>query len=430
MKILVVGGGGREHALVWKLANDSARPEIFCAPGNAGTSESAHNLPIAAEDAAGIMKWAAGEKPDLTVIGPEAPLCAGIVDAFNERGLRVFGPNRAAAQLEGSKVFAKELLKAAGVKTARADVFENAANARSGLSGFSMPVVIKADGLAAGKGVIICESLEQAESAIADIMEKNLFGAAGARILAEEFLRGEELSVLAFADGENFALMPAAQDHKRIFDDDQGPNTGGMGAYAPAPAATPSILEKAREQVFGPVFHELRRRNIAYKGVLYAGLMICGGQAYVLEFNCRFGDPETQAVLPLLNEDLIPLMENCIDGRLNRESLVVSNGYCVCVVMAAGGYPGKYEKGIVINGLAEASKMEGVMVFHAGTALRCGDVVTSGGRVLGVTALGRGLEEAAQAAYRGVAAISFENAHWRSDIARKGIRALGRSVQT
>ena len=424
MKLLLIGGGGREHALAWKLNLDQARPRLFCAPGNAGTAGLGENLDLAAENVPGLLAWARREKPDLTVVGPEAPLCAGLVDEFQAAGLRVFGPSRAAAQLEGSKGFTKEVLRAAGVPTASGVSFTDYDKALAHVRASALPVVIKADGLAAGKGVTIATTQQQADQALRDCLVNRVFGGAGASVLIEDFLEGEELSVLALVDGEHVALLPSAQDHKRAFDADQGPNTGGMGAYSPAPLAAPSVLDEARERVFNPVLGELRRRGIVYKGVLYAGLMIARNSINVLEFNCRFGDPETQAILPRINSDLIPAMEACIDGVLRPGDLRIRPEACVCVAMTAEGYPGAYRKGDEIRGLEEAALMPDVMVFHAGTKRTGKQVVTSGGRVLGVTALGADLPQAARRAYEAVAKISFKGAHWRKDIAARGLRRM------
>jgi phosphoribosylamine--glycine ligase len=419
MKVLVIGGGGREHALVWKLAQDSCQPQLFCAPGNAGTAALATNLPIAAEDVAGLLTWATQNRPDLTVVGPEAPLCAGVVDAFTAAGLRTFGPCQAGARLEGSKQFSKEVMLAAGVPTARAATFSDATMAIQALQQFRTPVVIKADGLAAGKGVVIAATHAEAAEAIQAMLVEKVFGAAGATVLIEEFLEGEEASILALVDGEHVALLPSSQDHKRIFDDDQGPNTGGMGAYSPAPVVTPDLLPLIRERVILATLRELRRRGIIYKGVLYAGLMIGKQGVQVLEFNCRFGDPETEAVLPRLAGDLIPVLQACIDGTLDESMVRVRPEACTTVVMAAGGYPGTYTKGTPIHGLAAAAQQTDVCVFHAGTTLHNGEVVTAGGRVLAVTALGADLPQAVAHAYAGVRAIRFEGAQYRTDIARR-----------
>ena len=419
MNILIVGGGGREHALAWRLSQDSCRPTLFCAPGNAGTANHASNLPIAAEDVPGLLAWAKTHRPDLTVVGPEVPLCLGITDAFAAEGLRVFGPCQAAARMEGSKLFAKEVMTAAGVPTARSQAFDRTAAARAALPGFALPVVIKADGLAAGKGVIIAQTPEEAEAAIRSMLDDAVFGQAGAQVLIEEFLDGEEASILALVDGEHAVLLPSSQDHKRVFDHDQGPNTGGMGAYSPAPVVAPDLLPVIRDTVILPVVRELKKRGIVYKGVLYAGLMIGPRGLNVLEFNARFGDPETEAVLPRIAGDLIPALQACIDGTLNDTLIKIRPEAAATVIMAAGGYPGAYKKGIPINGLEEALRGSDSMVFHAGTARKDGQVVTSGGRVLAVTALGPDLKTAVARAYGSVAKIHFEGAHFRTDIAHR-----------
>ncbi len=423
MKILVVGGGGREHAIVWRLAQDSSRPTLFCAPGNAGTATIAQNLPLAAEDVTGLLAWAKEHRPDLTVVGPEVPLCLGITDTFNAAGLRVFGPCQAAARMEGSKLFSKEVMTAAGVPTARSQAFDQADAAVAALSDFSLPVVIKADGLAAGKGVVIAQTRDEAVAAIRSMLVEAVFGQAGAQVLIEEFLEGEEASILALVDGEHAVILPSSQDHKRIFDHDQGPNTGGMGAYSPAPVVTPALLPVIMDTVILPVVRELKRRGIVYKGVLYAGLMIGPHGLNVLEFNARFGDPETEAVLPRLSGELIPALQACIDGTLNDALIKVRPEVAATVIMAAGGYPGSYKKGTPIFGLEEATKLSDCMVFHAGTSLKDGRVITAGGRVLAVTALGADLKTAVGRAYEAVAKIRFEGAHYRKDIAH---RAFGR----
>ncbi|MBI2441185.1 MAG: phosphoribosylamine--glycine ligase [Lentisphaerae bacterium] len=422
MKILIVGGGGREHALCWKIVQDKRRPELYCAPGNAGTAELGVNLNIAAEDLDALAAWARREKPELTVIGPEAPLCAGLTDRLQTEGLRVFGPSRAAAQLEGSKVFAKSVLLAAGVPTAQAQTFTDAEQALAYVRAAASPLVIKADGLAAGKGVLICSTQREAEEAVREVMVRQAFGTAGRQILVEEFLEGEEVSMLAFVDGRRAVLLPSAQDHKRALDDDQGPNTGGMGAYSPAPMETGKFRQMILEKIFNPTLAELNRRGITYQGVLYAGLMVTASGPKVLEFNCRFGDPETQAVLPRLAGDLLPILEACINKNLLPEQVACRPAACVCVVMAAGGYPGQYRKGDVISGLKEATALDGTIVFQAGTKLDGERVVTSGGRVLGVTALGPTLAQSAEKAYRAVERIAFANAHFRRDIAAKGMK--------
>jgi phosphoribosylamine--glycine ligase len=419
MKILVVGSGGREHAIAWRLAQDSCRPTLFCAPGNAGTAGLAENLPLAAEDVPGLLAWAQANRPDLTVVGPEVPLCLGLADAFSAAGLRVFGPCQAAARMEGSKLFSKEVMAAAGVPTARAQSFDSADAAVAALDSFALPVVIKADGLAAGKGVIIAQTREEAVAAVRSMLVDAVFGTAGAHVLIEEFLEGEEASILALVDGEHAVILPSSQDHKRIFDGDQGPNTGGMGAYSPAPVVTPDLLPVILDTVILPVVRELKRRGIVYKGVLYAGLMLGPRGLNVLEFNARFGDPETEAVLPRLGGDLIPALQACIDGTLRAELVQVRPEVAATVIMAAGGYPGAYAKGTPITGLEEAAQVPDSLVFHAGTALKDGQVVTSGGRVLAVTALGPDLKTAVGRAYEAVSKIHFDGAQHRTDIAHR-----------
>ena len=421
MKILVIGGGGREHALAWKLAGDSRRPRLFCAPGNAGTAALGVNLDIGAEEIERLAEWADAERPDLTVVGPEAPLCDGIVDRFHAAGLRVFGPRAAAARLEGSKAFAKEVMESAGVPTARAQRFEDLEPAIACVREQGAPIVIKADGLAAGKGVMVCASVEQAERALQEILEENRFGDAGASVLVEECLVGEEASILALVDGRDVLLLASSQDHKRALDGDHGPNTGGMGAYSPAPVVTDAMWPTIREQVVLPTVREMERRGAPFRGVLYAGLMMTARGLKVLEFNVRFGDPEAQCILPRLKGDLVPVLEACLDGTLGGMRLEWTADACVCVVMASGGYPGAYGRGNVISGLADADALDGVTVFHAGTA-RSGDrVVTAGGRVLGVTALGCGLPQAVARAYEAAERISWKDVQYRSDIAARAI---------
>lgn len=417
----MAGGGGREHALAWKIAADSSRPEVYCAPGNAGTAEVARNIPIAAEDISGIVGWARANNPDLVVVGPEAPLCAGLADRLIAEGIRVFGPTADAAMIEGSKVFSKEVMQAAGVPTAEARVFSDAAEAKAWVRRRGAPIVVKADGLAAGKGVTVCRTVEEAETAIEDALTRAVFGDAGRRVIVEECLEGEEASILALVDGSRIVMLASAQDHKRIFDGDRGPNTGGMGAYSPAPVVAAEMLAAIREQVFERTLAELRRRCIVYKGVLYAGLMISRGRISVLEFNCRFGDPETQAILPRWDGDILPALNACIDGNLREDMVKWRPEPAVCVVMASEGYPGSYKKGALIEGLDRAAAMAGVAVFHAGTRREGGAVVTSGGRVLGVTALGADLPEAVKRAYDAVSVIRFDGAQWRRDIAARAL---------
>ena len=431
MKILVVGSGGREHAIAWRLSKDASKHELFCAPGNAGTAAVATNVAVGAEDVAGLVKWARENSPDLVVVGPEAPLVKGLADAMLAVGFPVFGPVAAGARLEGSKRYAKEVMNAAGVPTGRAEVFTDPVAAKAALGGFGLPVVIKADGLAAGKGVIVAETREQAEAAIDDMLVANKFGAAGAEVLVEEFLDGEECSILAMTDGETAVLLPGSQDHKRIFDGDKGPNTGGMGAYSPAPVVTDEMLPEIKEKIILPVVRELKKRGITYRGILYAGLMITpeggkkalsGSRVNVVEFNARFGDPETEAVLPRLGGDFATALLHAATGRLREEDVAVVKDVAATVIVASGGYPGAYEKGKAIAGLGDAAD-SGAIVFHCGTK-RDGDaVVTAGGRALSVTGLGATLREAVDRAYAGVSKISFDGMFFRRDIAH---RAFGR----
>ncbi len=423
MKILIIGGGGREHALAWKLARDSARPEIFCAPGNAGTAALGENLPIRADDLPALSAWARGARPALTVIGPEAPLCAGLADLLHAAGLRVFGPVQSAARLEGSKLFAKEVLAAAGVPTAAARPFDSAAEARAYLRDARLPLVVKADGLAAGKGVLICQTAAEADAAVDAAMVRNEFGAAGRRVLIEECLAGNEISVLALVDGRRALLLPPAQDHKRIGDGDRGKNTGGMGAYSPAPWDTPDFRAMVLDTIFNPTLRELSRRGIEYRGVLYAGLMLTHAGPQVLEFNCRFGDPETQAILPRLQSDLLPALAACSAGSLDDSLLEVNPAACACVVLAAGGYPDQYRKGDLITGLEAAAALPDTVIFHAGVKLDAGRPVTDGGRVLSVSALGADLPAAVTHAYRAAQLIKFNGVHMRKDIGARALNA-------
>ncbi len=429
MKILVVGSGGREHAITWRLAQDEARHELFCAPGNAGTAAIATNVAIGAEDVEGVAAWAAENRPDLVVVGPEAPLVKGLVDALDKIGVAAFGPVAAGARMEGSKRFAKEVMKAAGVPTGMAETFTDAAAAKAALPAFGLPVVIKADGLAAGKGVVVAETAEQAEAAIDDMLVANKFGAAGAEVLVEEFLHGEECSILALVDGERAVLLPSSQDHKRVFDGDKGPNTGGMGAYSPAPVVTADKLPAIKEKIILPVLRELKKRGITYRGILYAGLMVndensnphgplakSGSSVNVVEFNARFGDPETEAVLPRIGGDFATALLHAATSCLRDEDVTVKDECAATVIVASGGYPGSYEKGKEITGLDGNP----ALVFHCGTKrTEDGKVLTSGGRVLSVTGLGPDLRSAVDAAYAGVERISFENSFHRSDIAHR-----------
>lgn len=422
MKVLVVGGGGREHALVWKISQSPRVERIFCAPGNAGIAQHAACVGIKAEDVAGLLDFARREGIDLTVVGPEAPLAAGIVDAFEAAGLRIFGPRQAAARLEASKVFAKELMLKYGVPTAEAAIFGAPADAIRYVRARGGSCVVKAEGLAAGKGVIVADDPAAAEAAIRHIMEGKAFGAAGERVLVEERLAGEEASVLAFTDGETVLPLLPAQDHKPVFDGDKGPNTGGMGAYAPAPAVTPALLKQIETEILLPVVRGLRAEGIVYKGVLYAGLMLTAAGPRVLEFNVRFGDPEAQPLLYLLRSDLVAVMEAVLAGKLGEVKLDWHPGAAVCVVLAAAGYPGSYRKGDVIEGLEDVPP--DAMVFHAGTAVVDGKLVTAGGRVLGVTARGPDVRAAIARAYAAVAKIKFAGMHYRRDIGQKALARI------
>lgn len=430
MKILVVGSGGREHAITWRLAQDAEKHDLYCAPGNAGTTGIATNVAIGAEDVEGVATWARENNPDLVVVGPEAPLVKGLVDQLLSLGIPTFGPIAAGARMEGSKRFAKEIMDAAGVPTGKAETFTNAAAAKAALPGYGLPVVIKADGLAAGKGVIVAETAEQAEAAIDDMLVANKFGAAGAEVLIEEFLHGEECSILAMVDGENAVLLPSSQDHKRVFDGDKGPNTGGMGAYSPAPVVTTDKLPMIKEKIILPVVRELKKRGITYRGILYAGLMVndananphgplakSGSTVNVVEFNARFGDPETEAVLPRLGGSFATALLHAATGCLKDEDIVVKSDVAATVIVASAGYPGSYEKGKEISGLGEGGG--GAFVFHCGTKEADGKVVTSGGRVLSVTGIGATLREAVDRAYARIGALSFDGMFFRKDIAHR-----------
>ncbi|MFZ5798251.1 MAG: phosphoribosylamine--glycine ligase [Thermodesulfobacteriota bacterium] len=423
MKILVIGSGGREHALVWKLRQSSRVDKVFCAPGNAGIGKMATCVPLKVNDIKGLAKFALDQKIDLTIVGPEEPLTLGIVDAFTRKGLRIFGPTAAAAELEGSKVFSKDFLKKYNIPSAAYQVFTKAAPAKKYLQTAPMPCVVKADGLAAGKGVLICHTRGEAEEAVDLIMKDKAFGAAGNRLVIEEFLTGEEASFIAFADGTTVLPLPTSQDHKAIFAGDQGPNTGGMGAYSPAPVVTDALSKRIVDEIMLPTLRGMAAEGRPYKGMLYAGLMIDGDRLNVLEFNCRFGDPECQPLLMRLKSDLVEVIEAAVDGRLNKIKLKIDPRPTVCVVMASEGYPGKYEVGRPISGLARAAKIRDVMVFHAGTAIKNRRIVTAGGRVLGVTGIGSDIKKALANAYQAVAAINWPGCYFRPDI---GHRALSR----
>jgi len=422
MKVLVVGSGGREHALVWKIAQSPKADKIYCAPGNAGTASLAENVQISAEDIQTLLCFAKDNKIDLTVVGPEAPLVSGIVNEFEKEGLKIFGPTREAAQIEGSKVFAKEIMTKYDIPTAQAAIFDNLVKAIDYIHEIGAPIVVKADGLAAGKGVMVCNTVKEAEEAVDLIMGKKEFGAAGSRVVIEEYLEGEEASILAFTDGKSIVPLASSQDHKRIFDGDKGPNTGGMGAYSPAPVVSDRLMEEINVNVLKPFVDGMRQEGVPYKGVIYAGIMVTKKGPKVLEFNCRFGDPETQPILMRMKSDIIPILEAVIDEKLDDRFIEWDERAAVCVVLAAGGYPGHYEKGFPINGLDRIDQLEDVIVFHAGTNLKKEAIVTSGGRVLGVTALGDNIKFAIEKAYRAVDLIHFKGMHYRKDIGKRALK--------
>jgi len=422
MKVLVIGSGGREHAIAWKLAQSKKVTKLFCVPGNGGIEEICECVNIPADDIPELLNFALQKEIDFTVVGPEAPLVNGIVNYFRRKKLKIFGPTKIAAQLEGSKVFAKQFMSHNKIPTAKFKIFSEAGAAKKYIKSQEFPLVVKADGLAGGKGVIICENLEEAEATIDSIMIKKVFGSAGNKIIIEECLMGEEASVLAICDGDNFVCLASAQDHKRIFDNDEGPNTGGMGAYSPAPVVTAELQNRVQREVFAPVLSGMKKIGHKFKGVLYAGLMITEDGPKVLEFNVRFGDPETQAILPRLKDDLAGLMFDAVEGNLFGTRLSWDERSCVCVVCSSAGYPGEYEKGREILGLDELTDFKDVMVFHAGTKQYVGKYFTNGGRVLGVAALGNDIRRAINKTYLAVEEINFEGMHYRKDI---GFKAVG-----
>jgi phosphoribosylamine--glycine ligase len=417
MKILIIGSGGREHALTWKLSPSPHAERIFCAPGNAGTAEIAENVAISASDLETLVRFAKENRIDLTVVGPDDPLAAGIVDLFAAEKLRAFGPTKSASRIEASKIFAKELMRSQKIPTAAARTFSDSNAALHYCERLKFPVVIKADGLALGKGVIIAGDPVAARSAIDEMMNQGRFGDAGRRIVIEDFLRGTECSLHALVDGSSYRLLESARDHKRALDGDRGPNTGGMGAFSPANNWNKKLQSKFETEIMQPLLRGLLEQEITFHGLLYPGLIITSDGARVLEFNCRFGDPETQALLPRMKSDLLPLLEATIDGNLSKCAIEWDTRAAVTVVLASGGYPGKYETGKTISGLDDAAKVEDVHIFHAGTKRADGEVKTAGGRVLAVTALGSTLEAARVRAYEAVSRIHFENCHYRRDIA-------------
>ena len=419
MRVLVIGGGGREHALVWKISQSQKVTDIYCAPGNAGTAEIAKNVPIAADQVDQLLAFAQENEIGLTIVGPEQPLVMGIVDQFQKKGLRIFGPTARAAELEGSKAFSKDIMKKYGLPTAEYETFTSHQLAQRYFDKETGPIVVKASGLAAGKGVILCRNSEEGLNAVNTIMKDKSFGEAGEKVVIEEFLEGQEVSVLAFSDGNNFLLMDSAQDHKAALDGDKGPNTGGMGAYSPAPIFTNLLRQQVSDKIIHPLIRAMKSEGRPYKGILYVGLMLTKNGPKILEFNARFGDPETQPLLVRMESDIVPLFEACIDGTLDQFELHWKPELSICVVMAAKGYPGSYKKGKEISGLNEAAALPDVMVFHAGTKAEAGKVLSSGGRVLGVTATGSDISSASKKVYDAVAKIKWDGIHYRKDIGHR-----------
>ena len=428
MKILVVGSGGREHALSWSIARSPKCEKLYCAPGNGGISEIARLVDIKADDVPGLLEFAKREKIDFTVVGPEATLVKGVVDVFKKEGLRIFGPDKELAALEGSKVFSKELMKRLGVPTAGFKVFEKADEALKYLDTVKVPVVVKADGLCAGKGVVVCKTIGEAKDAVKKMMVERIFGDAANRVIIEDCLVGEEASIIVVSDGENVVGLASSQDHKRVFDGDIGANTGGMGAYSPAPVITDGLFKNIINTVILPVIRGLAGEGKVYKGALYAGIMVTDKGPFVLEFNARFGDPETQVLLPRLKTDIVDIMERSVDGSLKGCILEWDERPCVSVVIASGGYPGDYKKGMEIKGLDSVKSLKDTIVFHAGTKLgkRASDqkptFLTSGGRVLNVTALGDDYALAVDNCYKAVRMICFDGMHYRRDIAKRAFK--------
>ena len=423
MQVLVIGSGGREHALAWKAAQSASVEKVYCVPGNPGIAQIAECVPMDISDNDALVAFALENKIDLTIVGPEVPLANGVVDAFRAKGLAIFGPTQAAAQIEGSKSFAKDLMKKYGIPTAAFEVFTDAEAAKAYIVEQGAPIVIKADGLAAGKGVVVAMTLDEALEAVDMMMCDQAFGSAGCQVVVEEFLTGEEASILTFCDGTTIVPMISSQDHKRAYDNDEGPNTGGMGTYAPAPVVTADVLARVQKEILEPTVAAMKAEEMPYTGCLYAGLMITENGPKVIEFNARFGDPETQVVLPLLDSDMAEVMMACVNGNLADLDIQWKDGAAVCVVMAAGGYPQGYRKGDVISGLDKAAEL-GATVFHAGTAAKDGNIVTNGGRVLGVTAIGTDIRKAVDNAYEAVRSIHFDDVHYRNDIAYRAIARL------
>jgi len=425
MKVLVVGGGGREHALCWKISQSPLVEKTYCAPGNAGISRHAECVAIGVGDFDSLAQFVKKESVDLTVVGPEQPLCEGITDFFEKEGLLVFGPSRAAAELEGSKSFSKNLMKKYGIPTGEYSVFTDIGQAIAKIGESEPPFVVKADGLAAGKGVIICSSQAEGEEALRSMMERGAFGEAGTKVVIEEFLTGEEASFFAFTDGETVLPLEPSQDHKPIFDGDRGPNTGGMGAYTPAPVVTDQLRQRIIDEVMVPTVQAMKSEERTYRGILYAGLMIKDDDLKVLEFNCRLGDPEAQPLLMRMESDIVPILYSIARGEMKTDPIEWKDGFCVCVVMASKGYPGSYDKGVELKKLMDFSDTRETVIFHAGTAFSEGRLVTSGGRVLGVTSHGDTIEESIRSAYKAVDSISDENLIYRTDIGKKALLRVG-----
>ncbi len=421
MKILVIGGGGREHVLVWKIAQSPLVKTLYCAPGNPGIAALAECVHIQADEIDALLDFALAEKIDLTVVGPEVPLTLGIVDRFQAAGLEIFGPSQAAARLEGSKGFSKDLMAKYGIPTADYRTFTDRDQANAYIRAQGAPIVVKADGLAAGKGVIVAMTVEQALAAVDDILLDKVFGAAGSQVVIEEFMAGEEASFFVFTDGKNILPLASAQDHKRIFDNDEGPNTGGMGAYSPAPVVTDTVATEVIETIVKPTIDGMAAEGCPYRGILYVGLMIESGKPKVVEYNARFGDPEAQPLLMRMKSDIVPVLQACARGDLGDATLEWHEKAAVCVVMASGGYPGSFEKGLEISGLEAAEAVEDLMVFHAGTAFQDGKIVNNGGRVLGVTGLGATVAQAITKAYEGARLIHWRDVHYRKDIGQKAL---------
>jgi len=425
MRVLILGGGGREHTICYSLSKSPKLEKLFCIPGNGGISEIAETIEnISVTDFDKIIKFCKENKIDLVIPGPEEPLVKGLKDSLNKEGIKVFGPDTVGALLEGSKSFAKEIMSKAGIPTAKFEIFDESSKAKAYIEKKGAPIVVKADGLCAGKGVFVCETKEEAIRAIEKIMEEKIFGEAGNKVVIEEKLVGEEASYIVITDGYNFKALPTSQDHKRLLDNDEGPNTGGMGAYSPTPLIDKALKEKIEEKIIKPTLKILEKEGHPYIGFLYAGLMIVNKEPYVLEFNCRLGDPEAQAILPRVESDFLEIIEMALEKNLNKIDLKEKSESAVCVVMASKGYPGKYEKGKKIEGLEKASQIPGVIIFHAGTKKINNEFYTNGGRVLGVTALDKDIPLAIEKAYKAVSMIYFEGAHYRKDIGKKAFKYL------